>query len=55
MRYGWAADDSIRKEVERRLRDRRDVEEALRIMIVEKERLEWQKLMEVVKMRNVLR
>ena len=37
MRYGWAGDDSIRKEVERRLRDRRDVEEALRIMIVEEE------------------
>ena len=37
MRYGWAGDDFIRKEVERRLRDRRDEEEALRMMIVEEE------------------
>ena len=62
----WAGDDSIRKEVERRLRDRRDEEEALRMMIVEEEqkrgRLErvqlkgyWQNIMEAVKMRKVLR
>ena len=36
----WAGDDSIKKEVERRLRDRRDEEEALRMMIVEEEGLE---------------
>ena len=36
----YAGDDSIKKEVERRLRDRRDEEEALRMMIVEEERLE---------------
>ena len=36
----WAGDDSIRKEVERRLRDSRDEEEALRMMLVEKEETE---------------
>ena len=33
----WAGDDSIRKEVERRLKDRRDEEEAIRVMIVEED------------------
>ena len=62
----WAGDDSIRKEVERRLRDKRKEEEAIRIMIVEEDkrrrRLErvqlleglWQRRMEAVKMRKVV-
>ena len=63
----WAGDDTIRKEVERRLKDRREEEEAIRMMIVEEDerrrRLErvqlleglWQRRMEAVKMRKVLR